>query len=80
MHAILSVTLKQAVQWNILPKNPAELTQPPKLTYKEKATWMIQEVQRFLSHSQDEPLQIAYQLAIYRYEARRNTRTLLERL
>ncbi|AUS09971.1 site-specific integrase [Laceyella sacchari] len=53
-------------KWKMINTNPASLTSPPKIEYKEKGTWTIEEAYRFLKHTAEEPLlHIGYLLAIY---------------
>ncbi|RAL25934.1 site-specific integrase [Thermoflavimicrobium daqui] len=49
----------------MIPRNPTSLVVPPKTEEKEKQTWTIQEVNQFLHYTKNEPLHVAYLLAIY---------------
>ncbi|PTM59270.1 site-specific integrase [Desmospora activa] len=67
MHSILRNSLGQAVKWQMISKNPAELVTPPKITGKEKTTWTIEEANQFLRYvaENDERFFISYLLAIH---------------
>lgn len=48
-HAVLSSALKQAVQWGLLSRNPAQLVQLPKQAKKEMQALSPEQVGRFLA-------------------------------
>jgi integrase len=48
-HAVLSSALKQAVQWGLLSRNPAQLVQLPKQTKTEMQALSAEQVARFLA-------------------------------
>jgi hypothetical protein len=41
MHRVLSQALKQAVRWRMLPRNPCEDGDPPKVERREMKVWDI---------------------------------------
>lgn len=49
LHRVLSQTLKNAVQWGLIAKNPAELAKPPKVGRHEFHVWTEAELETFLS-------------------------------
>lgn len=65
IHYVLSSALNHAVKWRLLSTNPCSLTDPPKINVKEMKTWSIDELKRFLTHTSDTYLHIAYILALY---------------
>lgn len=50
-HAVLTCALKQAVRWNLIPRNPAELVELPKITRKERRVLTAEECRRFIDAS-----------------------------
>ncbi|TLS37776.1 tyrosine-type recombinase/integrase [Pseudalkalibacillus caeni] len=65
MHSILRKSLKVAIEWEYIQKNPVEAVSPPRIKAKEIQTWTMEESNSFLKHTEEEPLHIAYVLAIY---------------
>ncbi|GEO27497.1 site-specific integrase [Alicyclobacillus hesperidum subsp. aegles] len=49
LHRVLSQTLKNAVQWGLIAKNPAELAKPPKVGRHEFHVWTEAELEAFLA-------------------------------
>lgn len=47
-HTIVGRALADAVEWGLLPRNPARSAKPPKERTKEMTVWTAQEVHRFL--------------------------------
>lgn len=52
-HSVIRCALKQAVKWNLLPRNPAELVELPKVTRKERRTLSAVEAQRFIKAAEE---------------------------
>ncbi|QSO50852.1 site-specific integrase [Alicyclobacillus curvatus] len=48
LHRVLSQTLKNAVQWGLIAKNPAELAKPPRVGRHEFHVWTEDELSSFL--------------------------------
>ena len=63
-HAVLSSALKQAVQWGMISRNPAQLVQLPKQTRKEMHALSSEEVSRFLSACKTDRYGILFAFAI----------------
>ncbi len=53
LHRVLSQTLKNAVQWGLIAKNPAELAKPPKVDRHEFHVWTEDELESFLSVAEE---------------------------
>ncbi|MBD1371250.1 site-specific integrase [Hazenella sp. IB182357] len=64
IHSVLRRSLGHAVKWQLLTRNVALLTEPPKVRKKEITTFEIEEVKQFLTHSKDDRLYIAFVFAI----------------
>ena len=62
-HRLISSILATAVQWNVIPYNPAERIAPPKKTKSEAAHYDVEQVLRMLSLVNLEPLE--FQAMIY---------------
>ncbi len=52
-HSVLRCALKQAVRWNLLPRNPAELVELPRVPRKERRVLSAEEAQRFIAASEE---------------------------
>jgi integrase len=66
VHVVLHRALRDAVRWSLIPRNPAEYADPPKLTdsgRKEMQTWTAQELRTFLEQVADDRLYAAFLLA-----------------
>ena len=63
-HAILSSALKQAVRWNMLPRNPCDAVDLPRLERKEMQALSPNEVTKFLSAAQDDEYGTLFAFAI----------------
>lgn len=61
---VLKMALKQAVMWQMLPRNVAEAVRPPKVELKEMEVWTPQEVAGFLDATQAHRLHAAFYLAL----------------
>lgn len=64
VHMIIKDSLKYAVRMELIAKNPADAIDRPKREYREVEVWTIEEVKKFLSISKNDPLYIAYHLAL----------------
>lgn len=57
VHAVLHRALRDAVRWDRLPRNPADLADPPRQrasSSREMTTWTPGEAERFLDHVADD--------------------------
>lgn len=63
IHKLLSCAFKQAVRWELLPKNPFELAMVPKTTYKKRDIWTAEMIRIALNGCRDSKLYIAMNLA-----------------
>jgi len=65
VHSILRKALADAVRWNTIPRNVADLADPPKLTgqHREMRTWTAIELRAFLKHIKHERMYTAFLLA-----------------
>jgi integrase len=63
IHKLLSCAFKQAVRWELLPKNPFELAMVPKTTYKKRDIWTAEMIRIALNACRDSKLYIAMNLA-----------------
>lgn len=61
---ILSMALRQAVRWQMLPRNVAEVISPPKAARPEMQTWTPEQVATFLDASQVHRLHAAFYLSL----------------
>jgi integrase len=50
-HSVLRCALKQAVKWNLLPRNPSEFVELPKVQRKERRVFTAEEARRFIAAS-----------------------------
>jgi integrase len=65
MHNILRQAFEQAKIWNLVINNPIDNTSPPPLKKKDIETWTKDEIITFLSKIKNEPIYIAFLIAIY---------------
>ena len=49
IHSILHKTLKQAVKWGLIVRNPADLVEPPSVKRKPPITWTVEQAREFLN-------------------------------
>lgn len=63
-HRILTHALKDAVSWGLLPRNPAEHVDPPRVARAEMRVWSQQDVRRFLAHVADDRLNALWALLL----------------
>lgn len=61
---ILFGALKQAVRWQLIPRNPVEAVDPLKYERKEMKLWSASEVTRFLNTAREHRLYALFYLAI----------------
>ena len=61
---ILHTALKQALRWQLIPRNPVEATDPMKHTRKEQQIWTAQETAQFLGASEGHRLYALFYLAL----------------
>lgn len=50
VHAVLSRSLRDAVRWGKLPRNPAAMADPPARARSRASSWTAAELRRFLEH------------------------------
>jgi integrase len=62
VHTILHRALRDAVRWGKLPRNPAEMADPPRSRAPEMKTWQKEELRRFLASVEDDRLYAAWLL------------------
>ena len=60
IHAPLRRALKSAVRWNLIPTNPADAVEPPKVTQPDIKVWSADEVRTFLEHAHSQSTQTLY--------------------
>lgn len=54
-HTLLHTLLSKAVKWNLIPSNPAERVEPPKVEKKPKQIYSQEELAAFLEAIEEEP-------------------------
>lgn len=64
VHKLMKRIVKDAVLWEIIPKNPFELIKTPTSETKKMEVWEKDEVSFFLSSIKEDPLYIAFYLAL----------------
>jgi integrase len=64
LHAVLRRALKQAVRWNLLPRNPLESVDPPRSRTREFRVLSAEEAARFLEAAKEDRLFALYVLAL----------------
>lgn len=64
VHARLSTAFKQAVKWEVLPKNPVALATAPAIEKKEMHFLSPQEAARFVTASRDDALGVLFRFAL----------------
>ncbi len=62
IHTILHRALRDSVRWGKLPRNPADMADPPKSRTPEMKTWQKDELRRFLASVEDDRLYAAWLL------------------
>jgi integrase len=63
-HAILRTSLKQAVKWNIISRNPCDLVELPRKERKEMKALSPQEASRFLNHAKADKYGVTFSFAL----------------
>ncbi|HEY3670029.1 MAG TPA: site-specific integrase [Acidimicrobiia bacterium] len=65
VHGIIRKAFADAVRWNVVQRNVADLADPPKVgaAGREMQTWTADELRTFLHHIEDQRLYAAYLLA-----------------
>ena len=63
IHKILRCAFNQAVKWEMLKKNPVANATKPKVQYKKRAIWTLENIKRALENCDDIKLALALQLA-----------------
>jgi integrase len=63
-HVILSKILKQAVAWQMVPRNVAELVEMPAATERPPSVWTLPQVRAFLASLSDDPRDALFATAI----------------
>lgn len=61
---VLRMALKQAVLWQMVPRNVAEAVQAPRQPKREMQVWTAQEVATFLGHTEGHHLHAAFYLML----------------
>ena len=61
---IFKQSLKQAVEWGLLLRNPCQGVTLPRKQHREMAVWTPQEVGRFLAVARDDPAGVLFELAV----------------
>lgn len=64
IHAVLSGAMKQAVQWNLIARNPVAAVRSPKATKREMAFLAPDEARALLSAVRGDPLEALYVTAL----------------
>jgi integrase len=62
-HVIIHAALGDAVDWDLVPRNVADKTDPPARRSKEKAIWSPEQVRAFLNHCAGDGLAAMWRLA-----------------
>lgn len=65
VHTVLRAGLKQAVKWQMIPRNPADATEPPRPQRREMQALGPQELQRILDAAAESPIADVVLLAAY---------------
>ncbi|MBX6770850.1 MAG: site-specific integrase [Chloroflexi bacterium] len=64
VHAVLHRALDQAVRWGLIPRNVADLVDPPRPARTEMQPLTVEQVKRFLEAARDDRLHALYVLAV----------------
>lgn len=65
VHAVLSGAMKQAVQWNLIARNPVAAVRSPKSTRRELVILEPDEIRALLRAARGDPFETLYVLAVY---------------
>jgi integrase len=63
-HAVLPRALKQAVRWNLIPRNPCDAVEPPRVGRKEMKAYTPEQVQQLLKAAEGHRLEALFLLAV----------------
>jgi integrase len=63
-HTVINCALKQAVKWNLIQRNPAELVELPKVQRKERRVLSSEEARRFVSACDEMPRGLIFEFAL----------------
>jgi integrase len=64
IHAVLRLCLKQALEWDLVPRNVATLVKPPKAVRKEVVPLNVEQAKRLLDYLKDDRLEALYSVAL----------------
>ena len=64
LHAVLHSAFDQALQWNMIARNPVSAVKAPKVEQREMRVLSLPEIHRFLSAVEGDPLEALYVLAV----------------
>jgi integrase len=64
IHRLLHRALKDAVRWNLVPRNVCDLVDTPRVPKKEMQTLTPEQAQQFLDAARGDPLEALYVLAL----------------
>jgi integrase len=64
-HAVLRRAMKQAVRWGMIPRNPCDDTDPPKLQREEIRPLDREQTRRLLKTIEGDRLEALYTLAVH---------------
>jgi integrase len=62
VHRVLHRALRDAVKWNRIARNPAELADPPRAPRRDLKAWSAAELATFLAHASTDRLAALWQL------------------
>ncbi len=65
LHAVLHSALKQAVRWELVPRNVTEAVDPPRPERKERPTFNLDQARIFLESARDDRWEALYVLVIH---------------
>jgi integrase len=63
-HSVLNCALKQAVKWSLLARNPAALTELPKVSRKERRVLSANEARQFIATSEEMRHGLVFEFAL----------------
>jgi len=64
-HMVLHGALRMAVKWQLVPRNIADVVEPPKARNSEMQTWDSDEVTTFLEAAKSTPYHVLFYAALY---------------
>jgi integrase len=65
LHSLLRRAFEQAIKWSLLKFNPAVNATPPKEKIKERSTWSINDVKKFIDTAKISEEETIYIIAIF---------------